>query len=398
MTLPLDGVRVVDLTRMFAGPCATAVLADLGAEVVKVEEPRIGDPTRRNLPLWGEESAYFMSLNRGKRSVTLDLKSPTGAAAVRELIATCDVLVENYRPGVMARLGLDHETLAAAHPRLVYCSLSGFGATGPLRDKISFDLVNQAMAGTIDLTGDPEDRPVRIGVPVGDMAGGLYVAIAALAGLRARDRTGRGSWIDLSLHDVLISLLAGVAQRYLSTGEVPTRTGSRDRDVAPQGCYRASDGWLVLSAVTDTHWCALAGALDLPADDERFADARSRKRHESELDALLATGLGERTVARWTADLTAAGVPAAPVLSLPDALGSALVAGGGIAFDAEHPTVGPMRNLASPLVLDGHRAGVGATSPVHGADTEDVLRELGYDEAALADLADAGVIRGVAWS
>lgn len=396
MTLPLAGVRVVDLTRMFAGPCATAVLADLGAEVIKIEEPRIGDPTRRNLPEWNGESAYFMSLNRGKRSVTLDLKSPAGAAAVRALIATADVLVENYRPGVMARLGLDHETLAATHPRLVYCSLSGFGATGPLRDKISFDLVNQAMAGTIDLTGDPGDRPVRIGVPVGDMAGGLYVAVAALAGLRARDRTGLGSWIDLSLHDVLISLLAGVAQRYLSTGEVPTRTGSRDRDVAPQGCYRAADGWLVLSAVTDAHWRALADLLGI--DDGRFADAHARKRHEPALDELLAGHLGTRTVTDWTAALTAAGVPAAPVLSLPDALRSALATDRGIAFDAVHPTVGPMRNLASPVVLDGARAGVGATSPVLGADTEDVLRELGYDDAGLAELADAGVIRGIAWS
>lgn len=315
---------------------------------------------------------------------------------MRELIATCDVLVENYRPGVMARLGLDHETLSAAHPRLVYCSLSGFGATGPLRDKISFDLVNQAMAGTIDLTGDPDDRPVRIGVPVGDMAGGLYVAIAALAGLRARERTGRGSWIDLSLHDVLIGLLAGVAQRYFACGEVPTRTGSRDRDLAPQGCYRASDGWLVLSAVTDEHWRSLVEVVGVPGGDERFTDARTRKQHEPALDELLAERLGTRTVAQWTAVLTAAGVPAAPVLSLPEAVASALVRERQIAFDAVHRSVGPVRNLASPLVLDGRRAGVGTTSPVLGADTDAVLRELGYDDEALAGLADSGVIRAPA--
>ena len=375
---PLDGVRVLDLTRMFAGPCASAVLADLGAEVIKVEEPRIGDPTRRNLPLWGQESAYFMSLNRGKRSVALDLKSEAGLRAVRDLVAAADVLVENFRPGVTERLGLDHATLAERHPRLVYCSLSGFGATGRLRDKISFDLVNQAMSGMIDLTGDPADRPVRIGVPVGDMAGGLYLAAAALAGLRARDRTGMGSWVDLSLHDVLISLLGGVAQRYLSTGECPTRTGSRDRDLAPKGCYRAADGWLVLSAVTDEQWRALTEVLDLPdaAGDDRFADARRRKVNEPALDALLAIRLGERPVGEWTAALTAAGVPAAPVNALRTALESPLVAERAIVFDAVHPTVGPVRNLASPLVLDGRRAGVGDTSPVLGADTESVLGEL----------------------
>ena len=395
MSQPLNGVRVLDLTRMFAGPCASAVLADLGAEVVKVEEPRIGDPTRRNLPLWGEESAYFMSLNRGKRSVALDLKSEAGKRAVMELVATSDVLVENYRPGVTERLGLDYDTLSARHPRLVYCSLSGFGATGPLRDKISFDLVNQAMAGMIDMTGDPRERPVRIGVPVGDMAGGLYLAVSALAGLRARDRTGQGCWVDLALHDVLISLLTSVAQRYFADGESPTRTGSRDRDLAPKGCYRAADGWLVLAAVTESSWRSLTAVLAAPElrDDERFADARSRKRNEPALDAVLERRLGQRSVADWTAALRAGGVDSAPVNSLRTALDSALVRERGIVFDAVHPTVGPVRNLASPLLLDGRRAGLGETSPVLGADTGSVLRELGYDEEALAELADSGVIK-----
>ncbi|UZG59949.1 CaiB/BaiF CoA transferase family protein [Rhodococcus opacus] len=398
MSLPLKGVRVLDLTRMFAGPCATEALADLGAEVVKVEEPRVGDPTRRNLPLWGPESAYYMSLNRGKKSITLDLKSPEGKRAVLELIGSCDVLVENYRPGVMARLGLDWETLSKDHPKLILCSLSGFGATGSLRDKISFDLVNQAMAGMIDITGDPEQRPVRIGVPVGDMAGGLYLAVAALAALRARDRTGLGSWVDLALHDVLISLLSNVAQRFFSTGQTPTRTGSRHRDLAPQGCYRASDGWLVLSAVTDEDWDAMVGVLAAPelSEDGRFATAQSRKKHEPILDDILEKRLQERTVAQWTAEFAKVGVAAAPVNSLKTALESPLVSEREIIFSAEHPTVGPMRNLASPLVLDGHRAGTGGISPLLGADTASVLREIGYDDEALAKLADDGVIRTTA--
>lgn len=392
---PLAGVRVLDLTRMFAGPCATEVLADLGADVVKVEEPRIGDPTRRNLPLWGDESAYFMSLNRGKRSLTLDLKSDRGRAILLDLVDRADVLVENFRPGVMARLGLDHETLAERRPGLVFCSLSGFGATGPLHDKISFDLVNQAMAGMIELTGDADERPARIGVPIGDMAGGLYLAVAVLAGLRSRDRDGRGCWVDLALHDVLIGLLSDVAQRHFLGEPDTTRTGSKDRETAPHGRYRARDGWLVLSAVRDEHWQALTRVLDLPraAADDRFTDARRRKQDEPALDALLAERLATADVASWVRDLTAAGVPAAPVNSLREALDSPLVRDRGLAYGSVHPTVGPVRNLASPLLFDGGRPGTGAASPVLGADTDAVLAELGYDEPARAQLAAEGVTR-----
>ncbi|RZT86908.1 crotonobetainyl-CoA:carnitine CoA-transferase CaiB-like acyl-CoA transferase [Pseudonocardia sediminis] len=388
----LAGIRVLDLTRMFAGPCATEVLADLGADVVKVEEPRIGDPTRRNLPLWGEESAYFMSLNRGKRSVTLDLKSGAGREVLLALIDESDVLVENFRPGVMERLGLGPDALAQRRPGLVYCSLSGFGATGPLREKISFDLVNQAMAGMIELTGDPDDRPVRIGVPIGDMAGGLYLSLAVLAGLRGRERTGHGCWVDLALHDVLIALLSDVAQRRFNGDEDVTRTGSRDRDRAPRGRYRARDGWLVLSAVRDEQWRAAAAVLGI-ADDDRFADGHRRKANESELDALIGDRLAGGDVAAWVRDLTAAGVPAAPVHSLAAALDSPLVRGRGLAYDSVHPAVGPVRNLASPLIVDGRRAGTGGASPVLGADTDAVLTGLGYGEADLVRLAEDGVIR-----
>jgi crotonobetainyl-CoA:carnitine CoA-transferase CaiB-like acyl-CoA transferase len=391
-TPPLVGVRVIDLTRMFAGPCATEVLADLGADVVKVEEPRIGDPTRRNLPMWGEESAYFMSLNRGKRSVALDLKSAEGRAVLLELIDGADVLVENFRPGVMARLGLDHETLAARRPGLVFCSLSGFGATGPLQDKISFDLVNQAMAGMIELTGDTDDRPVRIGVPIGDMAGGLYLAVSVLAGLARRNRDGQGCWVDLALHDVLIGLLSDVAQRHFLGEQDTTRTGSRARDTAPSGRYRALDGWLVLSAVREEHWAALTAVLGISPDD-RFADAHLRKQHEAALDALLTERLATADIATWVRDLTAAGVPAAPVNSLKDALESPLVLDRGLAYESVHPAVGRVRNLASPLLVDGVRPGTGASSPILGADTDTVLAELGHDETGRARLAAEGVIR-----
>lgn len=395
MSLPLDGIRVLDFTRMFAGPCAAETLADLGADVVKVEEPRVGDPTRRNLPFWGEESAYFMSLNRGKRSISLDLKDPLGRQIAWDLAVRADIVVENYRPYVMQRLELDYERLKAANSAVIYCSLSGFGASGPLRDKISFDLVNQAMAGMIDLTGDPLDRPVRIGVPVGDMAGGLYLALAAVAALRGRGRTGLGCWVDLSLHDVLIALLGHHAQRYFDSGKTPCRTGHRHAELAPVGAYAARDGWFVLAAVQDREWQELTNALGLAGlrDDDRLASAQGRKEHEAEFDQHLVACFRQGTVAEWVDVLGSAGVPVAPVNSLRDGLESPLVQERGIVFTAEHPGVGPVRNLASPMIFDGVRAGIGGVSPQLGANTRDVLREAGIAEEELAELAEQGVIR-----
>jgi crotonobetainyl-CoA:carnitine CoA-transferase CaiB-like acyl-CoA transferase len=392
---PLTGIRVLDFTRMFAGPCAAEVLGDLGAEVMKVEEPRTGDPTRRNLPFWGEESAYFMSLNRGKLSVSIDLKAPEGSEAGRRLAATADVVLENYRPGVMNRLGLDYLALRELNSNLVFCSLSGFGATGPLSSKISFDLVNQAMSGMIDLTGDPAGRPVRIGVPIGDMAGGLYMAAAAVAGLRSRQSRGTGCWFDLSLHDVLISMLGDLAAEYLAEGSSPTRTGHRHRYVAPNGCYEAQDGWLVVSAVESAQWQAFTRVLGVSqlAADPRYASPQLRKEHEDTLDGVLGMVLRTRPVNYWTHELEAAGVPVAPVLSLKEALESPTVRACGIVFEAEHPTSGAVLNLGSPIVVDGSRAGLGGVSPLLGADTSRILREVGYRDAELTDLTDRGVVR-----
>ena len=385
--LPLAGVRVLDLTRMFAGPCATEALADLGADVIKLEKPRVGDPTRRNLPFWGEESAYFISLNRGKRSVTLDLKSPEGRDAALALAAQADIVVENYRPGVMDRLGLGADELLRRNPALVVCSLSGFGATGPLREKISFDLVNQAMAGTIDLTGDPDDRPARIGVPIGDMAGGYYTALAALAGLRAARRTGVGCHLDLALHDILVALLGSHAQAYLDTGEVPTRVGNRDRGSAPVGCYRTADAWLVLDAGDDRSWHALTELLGLP-DDARSAP--ERKAAEDKIDRVLTERFVDRTAADWATLLTAAGVAAAPVLTLAEALDSDLARDRGLAYELPDPDVGTIRNLASPIVVDGHRLGRGATVPRLGADTEAVLNDQNQEVSAWSCASSVG--------
>ena len=396
MSLPLTGIRVVDFSRMFAGPCAAEVLADLGAEVIKIEDTRIGDPTRRNLPFWGDESAYFMSLNRGKRSVALDLKSELGKGVALKLIAAGDVVIENFRPGVMGRLGLDYERASAINPHIVFCSLSGFGATGPMRDKISFDLVNQAMAGMVDITGDPNDRPVRIGVPVGDMAGGLFLAASALAGLRNRTETGAGSHFELSLHDVLIRLLGEIAQESFEDSSTVTRMGHTGRYGAPEGCFAGSDGaWFVLSAPDNASWAQLRSALGNPKTlaDQIFDSPSSRRANKEALMNRLALVLHEHPAAESVNLLTSRGISAALVKTLNEALESPEVTKSGIVFEADHPTVGTVKNLASPLVINGTRAGLGGVSPLLGADTESVLRGLGYDDQAISELELSKTVR-----
>lgn len=391
---PLGGLRVLDFTRMFAGPCCTQVLADLGAEVVKLEEPRIGDPTRRNLPFWGSQSAYYMALNRGKQSVSVDLKSPEGREIAASLMTTADVVVENFRPGVMTRLGLDYAAARRQREDIIYCALSGFGATGPLRHKISFDLVNQAMAAVIDLTGTPDGPPVRAGIPIGDMAGGLFAALAVVAALDRRRRTGQGCSIDLGLHDVLLSMLGGIAERWLAGGEVPRRLGNRSDEVAPQGCYEARDGWLVVAASTDAAWRSLAEAVDRPdmVATARLADRDGRAAHGEEIDSALAGALRSRGRAEWLRLLRGAGVFAAPVHSIKETLDSAEVGRSGITYEVEHREVGTVKLVGSPIRFDGRRA-PGGVPPVLGADTRRVLGDLGYSDQELEDLGSRGVLR-----
>lgn len=393
-TQPLRGLRVLDFTRMFAGPCCTQVLADLGAEVVKLEEPRIGDPTRRNLPFWGSQSAYYMALNRGKQSVSVDLKQPEGRDIAASMMATTDVVVENFRPGVMTRLGLDYAAARKLRDDIVYCALSGFGATGPLRHKISFDLVNQAMAAVMDLTGDPDGPPVRAGIPIGDMAGGLFAALAVITALDRRRRTGQGCFIDLGLHDVLLSMLGGIAERWLAGGQVPRRLGNRSDEVAPQGCYEARDGWLVVAAPTDMAWRRMAEIIDRPdlAATTRLADRDGRAALGEEIDTALAGALHTRDRTEWLSLLRGAGVFAAPVNSIKETLGSAEVERSGITYEVEHHEVGTVRLVGSPIRFDGRRA-PGGVPPALGAQTRRVLGDLGYADEKLEELGRRGVLR-----
>jgi crotonobetainyl-CoA:carnitine CoA-transferase CaiB-like acyl-CoA transferase len=372
---PLAGIRVIDLTRMAAGPFCTEMLSDLGADVIKIEEPRIGDPTRRNVPMIDGLSSYFLSFNRGKRSVSIDMKTPQGREAVLDLIAGADVVVENFRPGVMERLGLDYDTVRAVDDRIVFASISGFGQTGPLRLKTSFDLVNQAVAGMLSITGEAERDPVRLGLPVGDLAGGQYTALGIVAALVQRQRTGLGAHIDVSLHDVLIALLGDLAQAYLDTGTVPGRLGSEYADRVPAAVFQAADGYLALEAWSDEAWPVLVEQLDLPAlRDAGLATHAGRIARRSELDGLLASALQGRTVQEWVESFDASPVGAAPVLDVGDALDSEHAAARDLVREVPLPGGTHARTIGSAFHIDG-RAVVSADGPPALGEHSDELLE-----------------------
>ncbi len=386
--LPLEGVRVVDLTRALAGPYGTLILADLGAEVIKVEDPRTGDLTRHSYPRLGDRSTYFMAVNRGKRSVTLDLKSEQGRAALLRLVRESDVVIENFRPGVMARLGLDYRALCAVKPDIVLCSISGFGQTGPLRDKTSFDLVNQAMAGTLSITGEAGRPPVRAGLPAADLAGGIYAALGVLAGLHGRGRTGTGMHLDLAMHDIMVSLLGYIGQLYFVTGEAPPPVGSGHHHIAPYRAFLASDGYFVIAAFTQAFWLKFVGAVGLAelGEDARFADMTARKHNMAALYEIIEPVFVNRTVEEWLDIFRAADVPAARVNSVGEAVTCEQATAREIVFDYEHPELGKVRAVGTPFRCDGRLWRAPLPPPQLGEHNAEVLGQPFGGPAAVPDL------------
>jgi crotonobetainyl-CoA:carnitine CoA-transferase CaiB-like acyl-CoA transferase len=392
---PLQGLRVIDLTRVLAGPFATQSLGDLGAEVLKIEPPELGDETRHFPPFIAGESHYFLGINRNKKSLVVDLQRPEGAEILRRLVATADILVENYRPGVMDRLGLGYETLAALNPRLIYCAISGFGLTGPLRDKPSFDIVTQALSGALSINGERGHLPVKLGIPLGDMVGGIFGPMAILAALHERSQTGRGRLIDISLYDGLIGMLGYFAQLAFITGEDPGPMGSSHPNIVPYGSFPASDGSIIIAVLSERFWGRLCEALERPelAADPRFATPTLRRDHRDELDHLISEVTRTRSVAEWEERLAAADVPYAPVLGVTAALAHPHAQAREMVVEAEHPTIGAMRVIGRPIKFPGAPQRPVTAPPSFGQHTGQVLRdELGYDEAEIAALRDSGVI------
>jgi crotonobetainyl-CoA:carnitine CoA-transferase CaiB-like acyl-CoA transferase len=392
---PLQGTRVIDLTRVLAGPFATQNLGDLGAEVWKIEPPGGGDETRRFPPFIAGESHYFLGINRNKKSLVVDLQQAAGADILRRLVARADILVENYRPGVMDRLGLGYEKLAALNPRLIYCAISGFGLSGPLSDKPSFDIVTQALTGALSINGERGHMPVKLGIPLGDMVGGVFGPIAILAALHERTLTGRGRLIDISLYDGLIGMLGYFAQLAFITGEDPPPMGSSHPNIVPYGSFPASDGSIIIAVLSESFWGKLCDALERPdlGRDPRFATPTLRRDRRDEVDRIIAEVTRTRTVAEWQERLTNFDVPHAPVLGVSAALAHPHAVARGMVVSAEHATAGSVRIVGRPIKFPDAPQRPSTAPPTLGQHTVEVLRDqLGYSDAEIAALRRDGVI------
>ncbi|ONK11864.1 CoA transferase [Streptomyces sp. MP131-18] len=377
----LAGLRVVDLTQVMAGPYCTMILADLGADVIKVENPGGGDQTRHS---WGEtgegrDSTAFFALNRNKRSVCLDLKTEQGLADLHDLVRTADIVVHNWRPGVAERLGADYETLSALNPGLIYASVSGFGSSGPYAQRPGYDLIAQGMTGAMSVTGEPGGRPVKNGLPVGDLGAGLLMVGGILAACLYRQRTGRGQCVETSLYEAIIAMSVWESTEYWATGEPPAPLGSANRMSGPYQALRTRDGHLTVGANNQRLWHGLCGALGLEhlADDPRFATNMDRMDHRDELAALLEERLADDDTAAWVDALLAAGVPAGPILDYAQVLDEdPHVKARGLVREMDHPVAGRVKVLGPPLTLGASPATLRRHPPLIGEHTEEVLAEI----------------------
>jgi crotonobetainyl-CoA:carnitine CoA-transferase CaiB-like acyl-CoA transferase len=395
MSEPLRGIRVLDLSRVLTGPFCSMILADLGAEVVKVEVPGSGDDTRSfGPPFIGKESAYFLSINRNKKSIAINLKAKEGVVIVHRLARISDVVLENFRPGVTKGLGVDYPTISAINPRVVYCSISGFGQTGPYSQRPAYDLVTQGMAGLMGITGEPGREPVKVGVAITDIAGGMYAAIAILAALRARESRGRGCWIDISLVDSTLTWLVYVAGNYFASGRVPARMGSAHSNIVPNQTFVTADGKLLTIAVgNDRLWKNFCKALGIEslADDPRFATNPKRVENRGTLVPMLSDIMKKKTRDEWLEVLVREEVPAGPVYMMDEIFTDPQVLHRNMLREVDHPTAGRIKQIGNPIKIVGEPEPAIKPPPLLGEHTDDVLRSLGYSEEQVRDLKAKGV-------
>ncbi|MDR0241903.1 MAG: CoA transferase [Burkholderia sp.] len=397
----LSHIRVLDLTRVLAGPWCAQTLADFGADVIKVERPGAGDDTRH----WGPpylkdadgadtaEAAYYLAANRNKRSVTIDIATPEGQQIVRELAAQSDVVLENYKVGQLKKYGLDYDSLRAVKPDLVYCSVTGFGQTGPYAHRAGYDFIVQGIGGFMSITGErdgePGGGPQKAGVAIADLATGLYSTIAVLAALAHRDRTGEGQYIDMALLDVQVALLANMNTNFLASGKPPVRWGNAHPNIVPYQTFQTSDGWIIVAVGNDGQFRKFVEAGGRPelADDERFATNPSRVRHRDTLVPILAEMVKARGKADWIAVLEAAGVPCGPINDLDEVFDNEQVVARGMQVSLPHPCGADVKLVRNPIRMSATPPDARTAPPLLGAQTDDVLRDmLGYDDARIAAL------------
>ena len=403
---PLSHLRVLDLSRILAAPWAGQILADLGAEVIKVERPGVGDDTRA----WGppflkdatgqdtREAGYYLAVNRGKRSITISIDTPEGQQVVRDLALQADIVLENYKAGTLERYGLDQASLRKLNPRLIYCSVTGFGQTGPRRDQPAYDFLIQAMGGLMSVTGErdglPGGGPQKVGVPIVDLMTGMYTAVSVLAAVARRDRTGTGDTIDIGMLDVQVSTLANQAMNYLVSGKTPRRNGNVHPNIQPQDVFACADGDMILVVGNDGQFARLAGVLGHGewAQDERFRTNAQRVRNIGELSDLLRDAFGSRARADVIAALDAAGVPSGAINTVPEVFEDPQVQARGMLMKMPHPAGVDVPQVASPMRFADAPIDYRRPPPLLGEHSEEVLRELGYDDARIAGLRSAGAI------
>lgn len=392
---PLQGVRILDFSRILSGPYAAMVLADMGADVIKVEPIGSGDETRNFPPFKGEQSHYFIGLNRNKQSIALDLKSDRGAAIARDLAARADVVLENFRPGVMERLGLGYDTLKAQNDRLVYCSITGFGAGSPLSDTPAFDIVAQALSGVMSINREPGGTPNKLGLPLGDMGGSIFAVFGILAALFERGQTGKGRRVDIAMLDSLLGMLGYLSQIYFVTGDSPKPAGTKHPSIVPYGSFPTSDGHVIVACLTEGFWHNFARCLDRPEliTDPRFAAYQARLENRDALEQIIEARMAQDSTAFWLDRLTEYDVPNAPILSIAQALEQPHAQARNLVETLHHPRVGDMRAVRNPILFDGQGPDASTPPPLLGEQSGEILKSvLGLTDAQIADLTRDGVL------
>ena len=389
MAYPLENIKVLDLTRVLAGPYATMILGDLGADIIKVEMPVVGDDARHFGPYMNSESAYFMSLNRNKRSITLNLKSEKGRQILLDMVKEVDVIVENFRPGTMEKLGLGYEDLIKVNPKLIYAASSGYGHTGPYSKRAAYDAVVQAMGGLMSITGKEGGEPTRVGTSVGDITAGLFTTIGILAAVNSRNETGKGQKVDVAMLDCQVAILENAISRYVVTGDVPAPGGNKHPSIVPFEPFETSNGQLMVAAGNDVLWANFCKAIDTYplCKDERFATNPLRAKNYKELRPLLGEAMIGKTTEEWQEILDNAGVPNGPINTIDKVVTDPQVLAREMIMEIDHPIEGKLKVPGIPIKLSETPGDIRMTSPLLGQHTEEILKELlNYDDAKIEEL------------